>query len=312
MTDTAKQIQETMREKGNPDAADSLLRFSCFDPLIGFARDKNDIETYDIWPQGLRLRKANFIVMALGGSTSTWPRCEWSKNLIPHLKNLYGATLVFNGGMSGYGSSQEMLKLLRDAPAVNPNLIVSLSGVNDFGFLHARATTPLIHRYYNSVATHLVEGTGAFERASFGLSYKIEPWQHWLRNTRMMRLMAEELGSTYVTFLQPTLVRGHVTPGAGEQRMLAAPEVKRSLSRVPRNYEEEVHYFYDKVQEAIAAEPEKYSHIIDISDVFEGESGVYRDYRHQNTRGNKLIAKRMFDEMLAKGVIVDERSSQTA
>lgn len=88
--------------------------------------------------------------------------------------------------------------------------------------------------------------------------------------------------------------------------MLAAPEVKRSLNHVPRRYDEEVHYFYDNVQKAIAAEPEKYSHIIDISDVFEGESGVYRDYRHQNTRGNKLIAKRMFDEMLAKGVISND------
>jgi len=282
------------------EAKTQLLRFAAYDPLTGHLKNASDFEAYDLFPQGLKPSAASFRLMVLGSSTTQFPLGKWPQYLTMMLGKRLGPTLTFNGATSGYFSSIELLKVLRDAPGIRPDLIVSMSGIADIGFLHARPTTPLLHRNSGTIANFLVGKAKAFSRVSYGVPQKIEPHELWLRNTRLTRVIAEELGIPYIVFLEPTLARGGLNPCAKEEQLMNSDKMNRHLPNTGRSYKEEANFFYDRVQEALAARPEYYDHIVDISNVFEGHSIVYRDFRHANERGNKLIARRMFDELVAR------------
>ncbi|MDQ0504612.1 SGNH/GDSL hydrolase family protein [Xanthobacter agilis] len=284
------------------DKATQLLRFAAFDPLVGHLKDASDFESYDLYPRDLPPRNAAFKVMVLGSSTTQFPRGQWPQFLSELLSKRVGRTLIYNGATSGYHSSIELLKILRDAPGIRPHLILSFSGIADIGFLHARPTTPFLHRNTSSIANFLVGRTKAFRRASFGVPEKIQPHDFWLRNTRLARVVSAELGIPYLCFLEPTLARGHLVPNPAESRLLESPQMTRLLPNTGRPYIEEANLFYDAVQKELREKPELYAHVIDISNVFEGYDSVYRDFRHASQRGNKLIARRILDEIMARAV----------
>lgn len=283
-----------------PENSPQLLRFGAFDPLVGHLKDQSDFESYDLFPKDLPPREAEFKIMVLGSSTTQFPKGQWPQFLAQVLTSRVGRTLIYNGATSGYHSSLELLKILRDAPGIRPNLIISFSGIADIGFLHARPTTPFMHRNTSSIANFLVGRSKAFNRAAFGVPEKIGPHEFWLRNTRLAQLVAAEYGVPYLCFLEPTLARGHLAPTPQESRLIDSPQMHRMLPNTGRPYKEEANLFYDAVQSLIREAPEQYRHIIDLSEVFEGESGVYRDFRHANQRGNKLIARRMSQEIFAR------------
>lgn len=297
---TSQPESEIPEEEDAPEINPQLLRFGAYDPLTGHLKNANDFEAYDLYPQGLKPKNASFRMMVLGSSTTQFPQGKWPQYLTLLMAKRLGPTLTFNGATSGYFSSIELLKVLRDAPGIAPNLIISMSGIADIGFLHARPTTPLLHRNSATIANFLVGKAKAFSRVSYGVPQKIEPHELWLRNTRLTRVIAEELGIPYIVFLEPTLARGGLNPCPNEERFMNSDKMNRHLPNTGRSYKEEANFFYDRVQEALAERPDYYDHIVDISNVFEGHSLVYRDFRHPNERGNKLIARRMFDELVAR------------
>lgn len=296
--DFAETEQTPASAAGRPST--QLLRFAAYDPLIGHLKNASDYEAYDLYPPGLHQRDARFRLMVLGSSTTQFPKGMWPQFLTILLNSRVKSTLTYNGATSGYFSSIELLKVLRDTPGIDPNLIVSMSGIADIGMLHARPTTPLFHRNASSIANLLVGKVKAFSRTTYGVPEKIEAHELWLRNTRLIRVVAEELGVPYICFLEPTLARGGLNPCEKEKLIINSEKMNRQMPNTGRSYREEANYFYDNVQKALAERPDYYDHIVDISNVFEGHSVVYRDFRHANERGNKLIARRMFEELQAR------------
>ena len=207
----------------NPNILDT---YKTYDPLLGHAKHNNAIPGFDVWPENMSMLDAKLKVMVLGGSTSTWPGCRWSQDLGGILTEKGWAVMVFNGGMAGYSSSQELTKLLRDAPALRPDIIVVLSGVNDVGFIHVLPQTPLVHRYQLTVSRYLLDHTDAYENFELGVPSQQEPHEHWLRNTRIMRAIATELEISILTSLQPTMVYGGYAPNEEERKMME-PYVQR-------------------------------------------------------------------------------------
>ena len=276
-------------------------RRSVYDPLLGFTKDTNDIPGYDLWPDNASLNKVDLKVMIIGGSTSTWPLGCWSKNLGRKIVENGINPIIFNGGIEGYTSGQELLKLIRDLPALKPDIIISLSGINDLGKIHCLHENPLIHRHQSYIAEFLTSNNDAYSRWSAGLTYNESSSNIWLRNIRQMKAIASEAGIPVLVCLQPTMVYGKYKADPSE-RHLYDPVAFRTLN-TGLTYQEEVEQFYDNVKESIKEEPEKYQHVLDLSHSFRDMSFLYTDYRHQNTKGDEIIASCIYQRLIADSLI---------
>ena len=129
-----------------------------YDPILGYAKMDNDMAGYGLWPTNSRLTEKTLKVMVMGGSTSTWPLTTWSKLLCEKIKSRGRDCVIFNGAVEGYFSGQELLKVIRDAPAIKPDIVISLSGINDLGHLHNIHNLPMLHKYQAYVADVVTAG----------------------------------------------------------------------------------------------------------------------------------------------------------
>jgi len=279
----------------------ALERYSTFDPHIGFSKTKSDLAGYDIWPEGRGVTSGNRLkIMATGGSTSTWPGGEWGKDLGKILESKGHDVIIFNGGMGGYSTSQELLKVLRDAPALKPEVVVSLSGVNDMGFLHNVPRHPLLHRYQHLTARYLKDNLSAFQNWVAGVPEQVEASDVWIRNIRLMHAISAVYGAKFFSFLQPTMVYGDYKVAASEEELLK-PQAYRTLE-TGRSYIDEVTHFYDGARDRLKQNKDELHYVHDLSYVFAGKSNLYRDYRHQNEQGDLLIAEKIADALQTAGV----------
>jgi len=73
------------------------------------------------------------VILALGGSTTDGVKFpnSWPEQLARMLKERNIPGTVINGGIGGYTSSQELLKLIRDGLEFQPTIVITLNGVND-------------------------------------------------------------------------------------------------------------------------------------------------------------------------------------
>jgi hypothetical protein len=277
--------------------------YTVYDPLLGYAVPVNStsIPGYDIWPEQASPREAKIRIMALGGSTSWWPRCCWSKFLTDLCISSGKSAMVFNGGLGGYASSQELLKLLRDVEAINPTIILNLSGVNDYYWFHLCPDNPLVHKYQMSIGEYLVENSSAFKSYQNGIHSNITPHQNWLRNIRLMKAICDELNYKIYTFLQPTLGYGDYNPTPEEQGYF--DQFAHRILQSGKTYFEEMTYFNDQVRKEISNKSEQYPHVRDLTMIFSGMSGLYRDYRHQNNAGDRIIANEMLKILQTENAI---------
>jgi hypothetical protein len=126
----------------------------------------------------------------------------------------------------------------------------------------------------------------------FGMPNPRSPAENWCHNQRTMRVLAEETGAQIVSFLQPVQGFGAYDQSPKEAEFFAQKS-KVMLRAIARPYGECVREFYEEVQAIIAADPLKYDHVVDFTDVFADCPGAYRDHRHQNEKGVAHLAARM-------------------
>ena len=292
-------ITKLLRNKSEKTAVNHRQRLerhpggSVYDPLLGFAKQTNDIPGYDIWPTDANFSGPNLKIMISGGSTSTWPLGVWSKLLGKKLTGTGYATIIFNGGVEGYSSSQELIKSMRDMPAIKPDYLISLSGINDLGKLHCLPNHPFVHRYQSHVSDYIVDANEAFSGWNCGLPYSESSSETWLRNVTNMYNLASALGIPFLACLQPTMVYGNYAPMEEELELLS-PFAERVLD-TGKSYTQEACEFYDNVRSKLNSYPETYHFILDLSHLFENKSALYRDYRHQNEKGDEIIASAIHD-----------------
>ena len=76
---------------------------------------------------------SEFLIVALGGSTtSAILESTWVPHLFSEFQQNHAKTLtIFNGGCGSFNSYCELAKLSRDIATLRPDVVISLSGVND-------------------------------------------------------------------------------------------------------------------------------------------------------------------------------------
>ena len=252
---------------------------------------------YTIWPNGAEVAKAHLRIMAIGNSTSLWNLAPWSRLLGERLRAEGHAVAVYNGAGRGNSSSQEVLRVLRDAPAIGPDVILSLSGICDIGWIQNPREYPYRLKYGRGIEAAALEA-GVIGKALHGYpEADASPGRIWCRNQRFMALMAGEMGMAIHTYLQPVMGTGAYDPTPQEQAMYDAKAGVR-LKVADRCYGDCVADFYAEVRAIMATDPGAYDHVTDLTDVFDGVPfPAYMDHRHQTPEGVAHLAAAIGDHL---------------
>lgn len=288
--------------RGKRPSTAATTAVGVFDPLLGRVNARaghaHHRDGYKIWPDPALAAKARFRIMTIGNSTSLWPAYPWSRFLGERLHLQRRPVAIWNGAGKGHSSSQEVLRVMRDAPGIRPDLIIALSGICDIGYLVNAERHPFLHKYGRDLI-ELVTRTGHAAATNPGFPDPASPAEVWCRNQRLARLFAADLGIGYLTLLQPVMGYGRHrrTP---EEDELFAQKAAVVLRIYDRPYGHALTSFYDEVRAILAAEPERHAHVVDIVDVFADAEKVYKDHRHQTEAGCRILAAAIEEIVLAR------------
>jgi len=142
---------------------------------------------------------------------------SWPRYLHEQLEAKGIDHLIFNGAISAYTSSQEVVKLLRDGLSLAPHLVIAFDGINDTGctYWHDQRH-PKVHSFLNRLDAALaprltdsririgtIEATASIEGISYGLATNNSPIEEWHANQRIMKAICSEFHINFISFLQP-------------------------------------------------------------------------------------------------------------
>lgn len=297
--------------KDAPGLFDTRDSFSYLDPHLSHTQNPECLtregysHTAGFVIHGDALNPDALTIVALGGSTTDpLGGKSWPEFLYERLNADGQSVRVFNGGVAGYSSNQELLKLIRDVLPLGPDLIISLNGVNDMGYMHSTTNHPMVHPYQKKVfsaitgsaqptAPILPNAVSAllllFQRPpavglNLGTIVKRKDFDQWADNVRMMHAVSSEFGVPYLCFLQPVLGVGDYTPSTEEQAMLEETVQKTAPYR---DYAGDMRAFYAGARGIAKGLP----CTVDLTDAFANDQGMYRDARHQTPAGRARLAE---------------------
>lgn len=246
---------------------------------------------YKIWPDADRVNTAKWRLMCIGNSTSLWPDAAWSLELGKLLLAADHSVSIFNGAGKGNSSSQEVMRVLRDVSGIKPDIIVSLSGICDIGYLLNGKGMPFRHKYTRRVLDG-AKSAGLISDVVYGYPNELSPAEVWCLNQRLAKAAAEVQGVPLVTFLQA--VQGYGTYSQSpEEVAFYATKSPVILKAADKPYGECVIEFYTEVKQIMAATPKTYAHVVDFTEVFADCPGAYRDHRHQSPKGVLHLSQKM-------------------
>ncbi|SHJ69965.1 hypothetical protein SAMN02745194_03158 [Roseomonas rosea] len=289
--DAAEDAEPTAEETALPSLwkPDRALQNGFYDPLaIQIPRTPKGYGSHEgfvVWPKAEAEREGPR-VMLLGNSSSIWPGHIWGIHAAQALKEQGLPITVLNGAVRAHSSAQELMRVIRDVPAIRPDAVVALSGICDAAGIVMRSDYPFAHRYGDALAKAVIDA-GLAKGISFGAKDPRSWGRFWLDNHRFAAMICEDLDIPYKAILQPVLGVGAYQPTAEEQAIIDSKANK--MLRTGLRYLAGLREFYGEVQEALRSEPRRYGHVVDLSDCLVGETGCFGDHRHLNTKGNALL-----------------------
>ena len=147
--------------------------------------------------------RSKFRVVCYGGSTtSSLQGSQWVKLLQRVLISRGHDCCVINGACGGHNSWHEMNKMARDLSILNPTVVVSFSGINDFN-AHVSPDNP----YINSRGISEILESGLFTGLVNPLTNDSHA-QAFIRRTQLMHSVCKLQGAKFLRILQPTMGYG--------------------------------------------------------------------------------------------------------
>jgi len=299
--------------------------FDAVDPQLGYAHPRGSIVDLKKWGTvyeagfGVHRPKPgqSISIYVLGGST-TDPYLAINKGHHPWTYHLYNECRsdgfncdIWNGGIGGFGTPQEIIKMVRDVMSAKPDIVLGLHGPNE---LNRNSRAPFTMGFQNEQMARLADDgslwfggflpnlftalslrkTGddrpsAQQEIFYGVESEADPYERWAANVAMMNGIAQSQGAIYRTVLQPIV-------GYGDY--IAEPEL---LSERSGDYFALVKSFYERA----TAFCRTVDYCIDLSGAFDGKTGLFDDARHPNDDGNKIIAAALEARLQEQGVLED-------
>lgn len=264
-----------------------------YDPNLGYVtitvESGKEYDGFYTFTAGRAEKK--YKILVLGGSTSDpycvqvklW--CEILRDIC--LENNFNVEIV-TGGVMGYSSAQELVKLIRDGINLNANLVISYSGAND---IYERGEYPFLNTFQKEVCV-LFDKSERGIKSSRGLKRKgVEAYNEWLQNERMMYAILNEFHVPFMSVYQPVLwsKKGNLTV-----EEIGYETLHKSLLINAEVYEKAIENA-NIARTKVVEDSRNIEWLNDFSAIFDGQSEVYVDVVHCTEKGNRLIAEKMFE-----------------
>lgn len=225
-------------------------------------------------------------IVTLGGSTTDEEFClipSWPKIL--YEKYCKENIALYNGGIEGYKSLEELIKLVRDILYLKPDIIVVYDGFNDANneahtncrFLYKMLEYYKEEIYEYGAYPHHKRGSKDIFR---GIKKSNEVIEHWLKNIESMYAIASIQNIKFFSFIQPMPFsqKTHTKHGMALQKMCNI--------FVNQEYLKNQKLFREHGNIIEKSHP----YIHDLSHIFD-EKDVYMDnYCHVCESGNEIVA----------------------
>lgn len=286
------------REKRTTEFAVAL------DPNMGHAyiSDKDQYHGFACFEYLESEEKGHLKIVLLGNSTSmvygtkvpSW--CEHFSRIlkvngIPHR--------IYCGGIDSYTASHELIKLVRDAVWMDPDIIISYSGTNN---MQLPPNNPFVGYYQHELFEGLANKTklktfGQMQGVNYGVKPNASAFEFFYKQLSMMEAVCEKFNICFKTFLQPVLPgKKKYFPADGNVAILDSwlfdKKQKKYISFNQKdNYWNNLQGFMESAEKI--SEP----WFCNLSGIFDDIEGVYMDRCHVYEEGNQVIAKRIYEEL---------------
>lgn len=300
-------------------AIPGVIESSSFDVTLSFSRVrylsdcKKAIEGFELF--GDVDNSEALKIVALGGSTtesSVFFIKSWAPFLADRLNYNGISTVVYCGGVAGYTSSQELLKMIRDVLPLKPDVVLSYSAFNDI-IVHSRSlqkikfetehfdmdfplereNRPFLTNFQvNYIKEILLKYPNDKRNVYYGLQNDKSGSDVWLDNARMMRAISNEYNILFLSFLQPFIDNGYYT---------LTDSQKIVLNRYWPNLTHpkyQADYFVLNCVNDIKSAIKNINYITDLSHIFQDCVDIYIDRVHVNEQGNQIIASHIYDVLI--------------
>ncbi len=222
-------------------------------------------------------------IAVLGNSTTDgnlYPFKSWPELLFEELEDI----TVYNCGVCGYTSAQEVIKLIRDVLRLKPDMIIVYDGTGDLNvndkYPFTSAYVEMVYRY---AAAHIDDPTdyikGDEAEICRGIASEGSRFDNWLSNIQTMHAIASDRNIKFFSFCSPTL---------GSKRGRTIHEKNMLLSAISSGISRHMEEAFRKRIEQMQNLPD---YMYDLSHIFDGKSNIYMDESHVWEEGNKIIAE---------------------
>lgn len=232
----------------------------------------------------------DYKIAILGGSTTDSVIdariCSWAE--IMYNQYCHTGVTIFNGGVSGYYSGQELVKLKRDMLKLNPNMVIVYDGYNDLMQGVMQKKFMYLEDMVNFAGRYMSEADGRIlqkKKAWAGVPSGRNPVDDWLENIECMYAIAKSRNIDFYSFMQPmlftkknldqhskTILQTMLFHGNNSEFMKLAKQFRRIAQEIDSSY----------------------SYIHDLTYCFDNED-VYMDIVHVYEKGNEIIAENIWN-----------------
>lgn len=282
------------------------------DPLLGYAvaltKKEQAEKTLKLFHQYVVYGEtgAPVRIVLLGGSSTdgVFYNKTWGVHFESFLDQAGIKAVIFNGGVAGYTSTQELLKLTRDISFLKPDLVISINGVNEHEF------TSNEHSFYHkkqlenlralkgeitsNLLPNLVYKLSTFmnhTKVSLGGGSEIKVPQRFKNNLMMMRAITKSQGGKFIHFLQPTLKQLISDPPLPYQNRSG---LKKVIER--QNVEMPI------LSKAI----EDLDFTYDFNKLLDFKPQYFADNCHITEEGNRFLAEKVFKILQDKNFLTSD------
>lgn len=240
----------------------------------------------------------SYKIAVLGGSTTDgrlFPFKSWPEILYDKINR--DRFIVYNAGVSGYTSAQELIQMIRDIVLLEPNMIIVYDGYNDTSEINACPGKYFEFNYLKKAlnfAREHMSHNWDFISQDEDLEEKesmipiIGNFENWLMNIEMMHAIAVDREIQFYSFLQPMLSNKKNLTNK-EKGILFEVENFQNLKRTSSMGKE----FRNKISNAILT----HDYIYDMSNIFDDYSDVYMDICHVREGANEVIATEILNRI---------------
>lgn len=228
-------------------------------------------------------------IVLLGNSVTDplfYPQKSWPEILYEKYKKDGINLIIYNGAITDYSSTNEVIKLYRDVLLLEPDIVVSYSGIIDF------------RQYvkdYPYINLNLMKTSEKWEGENskeviHGIKDKRSAYERWMNNEKIMYQICQINNICFYGVLQPWIGSECMDPCEKLQMwsenywQISFPQFDKFIANA-RDFKTN-----------ICSDVEENDWLFDFSNIFEkiDDSQIYFDSIHVNEYGNRIIAENFF------------------